>query len=603
MDAEQILSLAFGGAIAALGLTLFARLRGGAAPGGAAPGTFLVSYLLAGMFIALWPARTCLWLDRVTGVAGLGLFLWACATTLCLGLQITFHCQINDRWPWWIRATRPLAVGVIAVYAGLWGLVLLTARHTASRLFYDGYRGDHAAVLVWNLTLGVSISLVSALAAREQLRVAYPSRDALTLGVVYVAGVLYGLMITGQALASRLGYGSTTVVPIQHAMRLPAVVLATGCAVWTVVGADLWPMAHLWLRTRRLRRQWDQLAFLLVILSERLVWRYAAEDAASLAQLARQVARLARSKRAGRHVLIALQAARRITWRRGTLIPAGWANASPEDQALADYSVAAEAAHDIATGGTPVSDIGQVIRLFLADVTLPTGLIDRLPEPTTDHTAAAALLARYPWGARVPLAATNITPPRPPTGLPSPSRRKWPTRRMHAWYSAITARHAQAETDLVVCCELVEDYFQQLNAPDDDDLGVKAWTLGATRELSPLQREIAQRTAQILGLFDIHGIQDRRRVRDSMARRKAARAMARSQSESRVVVWCAVAASIGAVLEPSRVPTDVATDVATWRGHLDHNSRPIAALIQAAARELRERGAKVRVDPHNRLIG
>jgi len=53
------------------------------------------------------------------------------------------------------------------------------------------------------------------------------------------------------------------------------------------------------------------------------------------------------------------------------------------------------------------------------------------------------------------------------------------------WYQTLAKRHAQAEMNLMVCCELIEDYLLQLDAPDDVELAVQAWALGQTRRLSP----------------------------------------------------------------------------------------------------------------------
>jgi len=584
VDGEQILSLVAGVAVAILGVAFFIRVRQGAAGG-----VFAASYAMAGLFISLWPPQTDLWLDRTIGVTGAGVLLWACGTTLCVGLQATFHFQIRDRGVWWVRATPTLAAGVMVVYVTLWVLVHLTTGPATSSLLYDGYHGDLAALLVWNMVVGVSIAFVSGVAAREELRKVGGRRatDAVVLGGVYLAGVLYGSLIGVQALASHLGYGATTVVPILRGMRAIAVILATGCAIWAVIGADLWTIGTLWRRTYHLRRQWDWLTFLLVVLSDRLVWRHAPEAADPIAQLVRQcVHHNQPAHPSGRQTLIALQAARRITWRRGVLVSGAWNAASPKDHAEADRSIAAEAALDVATGNAPVSDIGHVILVALAHVSLPSWLVGPLPAPTAGHVAAAALLAPY-------FGETSDTPGLSPA-LSSSLTQRTPDIRavfgdettgrwLRRWHRVLSGRHAQAETDLIVCSELIEDYVLQIDAPDDNDLAISVWTLDSAQDLSPFQAEIAQRTSQILALFGSGAVRcapwsPSTRVTKLPLRLLGHRSN-RSPSESKVTLWCAIAMVLKAVLDPASIPIDGVVR----RGSLDGDGWIVAGLIREAA--------------------
>ncbi len=415
-------------------------------------------------------------------------------------------------------------------------------------------------------------------------------RDTKTLGYICIAGVLYGALIAAQALAAHLGYGATAVVPVLHLMRLVAVVLTTGCAAWSVVGADLWVVGDLWRRTRHLNRQWDQLTFLLVVLSDRLVWRHAPEAAHSLAQLARHHARRRQAPRtAGGHVLIALQAARRINWRRGVLIATAWDDARPEDRALVERSIAAEAAHDIATGNAPISDIGHVVLLILAHVSLPAWLTAPLPRPTEDHVAAAALLASY-FGVASPV-PTSLKSQVPPSvqrtaGLPVSAHNDNMGRWTRLWYQTLAKRHAQAEMNLMVCCELIEDYLLQLDAPDDVELAVQAWALGQTRRLSPFQTEVTQRASQILALFGPRAVKDRPSIRMTIPpwvlgwRTRRAR---QAPSDTKVTRWCATATVIETVLEPTCIPADVVMR----RGWLDQDMGMVVGLISEAAHSVR----------------
>jgi len=585
VDGEQILSLLLGAAVVALELGLFAQL-----PPGPGRRVLAVSYAMTGVFFALWPPQTCLQFDRATGVVGLGLLLWACATTFCLGLQVTFHSLLNERWPRWVRATPMMAVGTISVSVGLWVLVRLTVGPATSRLLYEGYHGAPPAVLAWNLWLGISIASASGLAARAQLQDKSANGDTKTLGYICTAGVLYGALIAAQALASRLGYGATAVVPALHLVRLVAVVLATVCAAWSVVGADLWVLGELWWRTRRLNRQWDRLTFLLVVLSDRLVWRHAPQATVPLAQLAQRHARRDRAPRTtSGHMLIALQAARRISWRRGALVDGVWDDAPPKDRALAERSIAAEAAHDIATGSAPVSDIGHVIRLTLAHVSLPSWLADPLPEPTADHIAATALLAPYfgvvspgpaPPQSKTPQVAPGVA------GLPVSSHDDSVGRWTRRWYQAFAKRHAQAEMNLMVCCELIEDYLQQIDAPDDVELAVHAWTLGQARHLSPFQTEVAQRASQILALFGPGAVKGRPSIRVTIPAWLPGWCIRRARPspvDTKVTRWCATATVIEAVLEPACIPADVMTR----RGRLDRDRDMVAGLIREAAHGVR----------------
>ncbi len=587
MDADQLLSIVLGAAVVILGVALFVRL-----PAGQHRWVFAVSYALVGVFYTLWPPETDVWLDHVTRITGLGMLLWACTTTIAVGLQVTFHRMINDRGLWWVRATPALAAGIVAAYTVLWDLARQQAGPATSHLLYDGYHGDPAAILDWNLLVAASIILVCGLAAREQLRPMLGekvSRDSAMLGGIYIVGVAYGCMITGQALASHLGYGATTVVPIIHVVRLVGIIMATGLAMWSVIGIDLWAIASLWSRTRHLKRQWDRLTFLLVVLSDRLVWRHAPEAADPIAQLVRQcVSHHRPAQPSGGQTLIALQAARRITWRRGVLVAGAWNEASPKDRTEADRSIAAEAALDVATGNAPVSDIGHVILVALAHVSLPSWLVGPLPAPTADHAAAGALLAPY-------FDETSATPA-VSLALSSSSTRRAPDRRMgfddettgrwlRRWHRTLSMCHAQAETDLIVCSELIEDYVLQIDAPDDNDLAISVWTLDTAQDLSPFQAEIAQRASQILALFGSRAVRcapwslSTRVTKVPLPLRLLGHRSNRSPLESKVTLWCAIAMVLKAVLDPTSIPVDGVVR----RGGLDGDGWIVAGLIREAA--------------------
>jgi hypothetical protein len=595
VDAEQLLSVVLGAVVVLLGVVLFVRL-----PSGPERWVFAVSYALVGVFYALWPPETDVWLDHVTGVTGLGILLWACTTTVAISLQVTFHCMINDRALWWVRTTPALAAGIVAAYTALWALARQGAGPATSYLLYDGYHGDPPAVLCWNLLVAAGIALVCGLAAREQLRPVLGETvgpDAAILGAIYIVGVAYACTIAGQALASHLGYGATTVVPIIHVVRLVGVVVATGLAAWSVIGLDLWAIASLWWRTRRLERQEGQLTFLVVVLSDRLVWRHAPQAASQLAQLARRCARRDRAARtSGKHIVVALQAARRITWRRGVLVKGIWDDAPDEDRIAADRSIAAEAALDVATGSAPVSEIGHVIRLVLADVSLPAWLAAPLPPPTTGHAAAAALLAPY-FGKTGPIPALSAAPTPSPTrqaavasrGIESVTTRRW----MRTWYHSLSTRHARAETNLMIVCELIEDYLLQIDAPDDNDLAISVWTLDSAQGLSPFQVEIAQRASQVLALFGPRAVRcapwsrSRRAIRlpsplPPMGRR--AGRYPSEQSGQKVTLWCTIAMVVKAVIDPACVPVDGGT----WRMALNEDGGVVAGIIREAAQGVRQ---------------
>ncbi len=597
MDADQLLSLVLGAAVATLGASYFPRL-----PSGRERWVLTVSYLLFGVLFALWPPQTGVWLDHTTGIAGLGMLAWACATTLAVGLQVTMNRMINERRLWWVRAAPLLASGSVAAYIALWVLVRQTAGSATSRLLYDGYHGDRPAVLVWNLLLAVSIACVTGLAAREQLQGvegSRPLKDAVILGGIYIVGVGYGFMIAGQALASRMGYGATTIVPLVHVLRLIGIVLATGLAIWTIIGIDLWTISQLWWRVRRLEWQGNRLTFLLVVLSDRLVWRHAPGAAARLARLARLCTRHDRAGRAsGRQILIGLQAARRITWRRGVLIDGAWDDARPDDRAVANRSIAAEAALDVATGSAPISDIGQVILLVLADVSLPAWLAAPLPEPTPDHVAAAALLAPYFGNVSHSRTLASSAVPSPSsiqgarglrTDSPSETRGRWVW--IRGWHRTLSARHAQAETNLMVCCELIEDYVLQIDASDDNDLAISVWTLDSAQNVSPFQVEIAQRSSQILALFGPLAVRcapwppSMHVTRLPSFLRPHGHRPDYSHPDLKVILWCSIAMVTKAVLDPACVPVDGAA----LRGGIDNDGRIVAGLIREAAQGVRQR--------------
>jgi hypothetical protein len=580
MDEYQLLGLVSGITMILLGLVLLVQIR--PSPLG---WTFAASYTSSGICYVLWPTRTALYVDHASGVVGLSALLWACAATFAAVLAVTFFRRLGDRELWWVRATPALVVTIIVTYTAALVFVRRTTGPAASHLLYDGYHGNPPSLFAWNLVVGLTIVVVYAMAAREMLVLQGGDWAETTLIGVYGAGVVYGLLIVGQALSSRFGYGSETVIPLLRVMRVSAIALSPVLGFWGVIGADVWVAGQMALRARYLRRQLDELLGLVVLLSDRLVWRHAPEVGNSLAELARLCTRRDRKGHPlSRQVFIALQAARRITWRRGALVTSPWSDATPTDRALADRSIAAEAAHDVAAGSAPVSDIGHVVLLLLPDVALPAGLTDPLPAPMADHIAAAALLAPY-FGIPQPIVTlSDNKPPQPmrPAGLPVGLRNDSALRWTRAWYQALAERRAQAEMNLMMCCELIEDYMLQVDAPDDDDLAVHAWALGEARQLSPLQTEIAQRASQILGLFGPYAVRCVFPIRAAVSLRAPRWRIRRPHhpsSETKVTLWCATAAVIQTVLDPARIPVDVALR----QGRLDRNGGAIAQIICQAA--------------------
>lgn len=156
---------------------------------------------------------------------------------------------------------------------------------------------------------------------------------------------------------------------------------------------------------------------------------------------------------------------------------------------------------------------------------------------------------------------------------------------LRRWHRTLSMCHAQAETDLIVCSELIEDYVLQIDAPDDNDLAISVWTLDTAQDLSPFQAEIAQRASQILALFGSRAVRcapwslSTRVTKVPLPLRLLGHRSNRSPLESKVTLWCAIAMVLKAVLDPTSIPVDGVVR----RGGLDGDGWIVAGLIREAA--------------------
>jgi len=355
----------------------------------------LIAYLTCGFGISLFPPDNGQLLDQVSGVPGLGLLL----LVFCLQLGVVLQGLYATRLEGTAATADWLLVAVWCVMmAGLttlWAIARAAAGRDLSRLFYQGYYGRPAALLLWNIALGASIVFVCAAALRLQRRHPDSSRDqnALTLLFVYGVGAGEGVLVAAQAVCNGLGVGgpATSLRPVMILLFVLAAVVAAAQTLWiyfiypaVVSNIAQW---RLLVRTHdAMRRIFSTMVDLHLVLSERLVESCTLDDGASVRAVAAytETAGLPLYRQRG-----AVEAVRWIVFRRSMIGARHVADGRNVSAAAVAEAIASDAAGRVLAGTSSFdSDIWRIVVLVLACLYSP-----EWSEQPQDR------LAREPWHA------------------------------------------------------------------------------------------------------------------------------------------------------------------------------------------------------------
>ncbi len=357
---------------------------------------YAICILSIGLMGLLWPARNALFFDHLAHITALSLLLRYISLTLGLVCGFASLSALIEGWSWWHRAALVVYAVLLLVLGVVWGVARGAAASDPTRLLYGGYYGRPLPLLAWNILVGVTIVYSCTLLLLEMARAPQAAHDreariaiGVVSGVLFAFGVGGALMIAGQALASRLGFGATHVVLVLNATTAVALTAVPILNTWSFYLLPLWRVLALRREVRTLRRTRQDLVRLLMLLSDRLVHLVEHADPA----IVQAVAVRSHSHRLQPyHLTIVLEAARWVAFRRAVIGRQPWGTIDTATRKTVDEAIVKDAARRSRVNPYLYADVYLVVILALGVQYVP-GWLPLERDPQNWHHALAALIA------------------------------------------------------------------------------------------------------------------------------------------------------------------------------------------------------------------
>ena len=351
--------------------------------------------LSIGVMALLWPVRNAIFFDHLAHITGLSLLLRYLGLTLGLVCGFASLSALIEGWSWWHRAALVVYAALLLVLGAVWGVARDAAASDPTRLLYGGYYGRPLPLLAWNILVGVTIVYSCALLMLEMARAPHAAHDReariamrVVSGVLFAFGVGGALMIAGQALASRLGFGATHVVLVLNATTAVALTAVPILNTWSFYLLPLWRVLALRREVRTLRRTRQDLVRLLMLLSDRLVHFVEHADLAIVQAVA---VRTHSHRLQPYHLTVVLEAARWITFRRAVIGRQSWSDIDTTTRKTVDEIIVKDAVRRSRAHPYLYTDVYLVVILVLGVQYVPDWLpLER--DPQEWHYALAALI-------------------------------------------------------------------------------------------------------------------------------------------------------------------------------------------------------------------
>lgn len=485
---------------------------------------FVVSIAVGGVTWLVWSVPNSLILDHLTHIPGLGALVKYSAATGGLVLLAIWVRTLSTVWRWWHRAAVLVYAALFIALVAAWVALRHAAGSAFAHLLYDGYYGAPLPALVWNLTIGTAYVYACILTGLMIARVpaGVQDRPATLMTRVLVAillgvGVTCGLLILGQTVASRLGFGAGTVLPIMDLLN--ACALLIGLAM-NSIHLDLWPrwrtaQRHVALArdVRRFRRVREDTTRLLILLSDRLVALLDHTDPVVVAAVDGHGRRCRLSPHERR---VALEAARWIVLRRAIISRQPWSAVDETERTEVDRMIVMDAARRAQRDTYFLADVFQVVILVLGPAYVPTWLA--LPSgPHAWHRVVARSVARGIGGdtrahdCGDQSSADATAPPRPRAGtrtgdgrclcLTRPIIAAWRAARWRCSAARAARDLFRIHTDLIALDMLRIDLLVYLRDQADPRLVAAVDTLCRERGIPAARRRAALEAARWVTFF------------------------------------------------------------------------------------------------------
>ncbi len=240
--------------------------------------------------LSLWPVQNSVLVDNALRAPGVGRFLDVIFTWIAQSCMFLFTLSFTNGWRRGSRVALAAFGLVLIAECVVWPLMARSEGAHLSHVIYDGFFGSPSLVLTWNLVYGFSIGFGFALGAAGYLHILRTAHDLHSRVNSWAAflvtgdGMLYGLLVMAQAVASRLGLGATSVQGLMPILMLAGALPMVGFTWAAIYGRPLWHylsrLFSLQHREHDLRRVLKDLLGANVFLSDRLVQLHPYADSA-----------------------------------------------------------------------------------------------------------------------------------------------------------------------------------------------------------------------------------------------------------------------------------------------------------------------------------
>jgi len=351
--------------------------------------------LSVGVMGLLWPVDNGILFDHLVRVTGLSLLLRYVGLTLGLVCGFASLSALIEGWSRWHRAALIVYATLVLVLSVVWNIARDAAASDPTRLLYTGYYGRPLPLLAWNMLVGLTIVYSCGLLILEMGRIPQGAQDRearvamrVVSAVLFAFGAGGGLLIAGQALASRLGFratGAASVLDVTTTVALTAVPILN---TWSFYVLPLWRVFTLRWEVQALHETRQDLVRLLALLSDRLAHLIDHADPAIVQAVA---LRSRHHHLQPYHLDVLLEATRWIAFRRALIGRRSWDSIDAATRKTVDETIVKDAARRSRSLPYLYADVYLVVILVLGVHYVPGWLtLERAPREW--HHALAALI-------------------------------------------------------------------------------------------------------------------------------------------------------------------------------------------------------------------
>ena len=199
----------------------------------------------------LWPIPHSLFVDDVTHVKGLGFFLFNTVLWVTLSCYVVYLGVLSGNWGRRLKVSIAIISALAVVQLPIWLFMSRSVQGNSETLIYQCCYIHPAPLLIWNIYFPIATIIICIIAMKavtvkkeeaNRLLLLADSSSKSTL----VFGIVYGSLMLGQVVMTRLGLPPTMIMPILHLLRVIAVLGYTISAFSIYLIAPMWPNVKTW---------------------------------------------------------------------------------------------------------------------------------------------------------------------------------------------------------------------------------------------------------------------------------------------------------------------------------------------------------------------